>query len=472
MTRKVRSLFISLILFFTFMLSLNSLISLGFSQINADSITIYSDFNLIEFGEAQGEMTNVSNIQYSFPSNSWNITEIELNFTDIRYDRDIFAVEDEVTISSKQLQKNVAKGYAVQINVTEPTEIYAAHIYGVEIHAATTTTITVQINGYDSISDQPNNTIYASTSINMTNQTGWYNQQFSSPVLLQEGYYYLVINGTEMAPPEQADYWWVLNNLNPNNPNLYTWEHIGGGWVNNATGAPFLYKLDQKVLSEFYPSDINLTAEIGEKSYAIVNGFDINTGKLNTNSTIFLTDSDIVISLVNNRSLDLIFNVSFHFHLQQNLTTQGAGEVTATLENEWTLNPNIQRKFPTYSVQFNYPANWENLTILRRIGLPWININSEVIVDEINKTIYIPNSTILDGAEWRISANSPNIEFELTFTLTEWNPGQELQFSVQSPTPSGNLTFVIIDPLGFVEYSEVKVISIEDTPFTFLITSN
>jgi len=60
----------------------------------------------------------------------------------------------------------------------------------------------------------------------------------------------------------------------------------------------------------------------------------------------------------------------------------------------------------------------------------------------------------------------------LTFTLTEWNPGQELQFSVQCPIPSGNLTFVIIDPLGFVEYSEVKVISAEDTPFTFLIPSN
>jgi hypothetical protein len=306
----------------------------------------------------------------------------------------------------------------------------------------------------------------------MTNQTRWYNHQFPAPVLLQKGYYYLVVNGTEMGPPEQANYWWGLNNINPNNPNLQIWEHIGGGWINNVTGEPFLYKLDQRILSEFYPSDINLTAEIGEQAFLISNGLNISTGKLNVNSTIFLHDSDLNISIISNSSFGLIFNVSFHFHLQRYLTTQGDCEVAALLENEWTLNPNIQRQFPIYSIQFNYPSNWENLTIHRKMGVLWININPEVIINEINKTIYIPNSTILEGAEWRITATSPNIDFSLTFPITEWSIEQELQFSVQSPINSGNLTFVIVDPLGFVEHSEVKTISVDDTPFAYTIPSN
>jgi len=152
--RKTSSLLISIIIFFTFILSLNTFISLSFSQIEADSITIYSDFNLIEFGEDRGEMSNVSSIEFSFPSDSWNITEIELNFTDIRYNREIFEVEDEIVGHSKGLGKNSPKGYAVQINITEPTEIFAVHLFGDETRSPTSD-IYVQIVGYDNILDQP-----------------------------------------------------------------------------------------------------------------------------------------------------------------------------------------------------------------------------------------------------------------------------------------------------------------------------
>ncbi len=456
----------------TLMLYFTNSASLSYSQPNGDSLTIYSDFNLIEFGEDKGEILNVSSIEFSFPSDSWDITEIELNFSDIRYKREIFEVEDVVTISSKQLQKNVAKGYAVQINITEPTEIYAAHIYGVEINAATTTTITVQINGYNSVSDQPNNTIFASTSINMTNQTRWHIQQFSAPILLQIGYYYLVLNGTEMGNSEQANYWWGLNDFNPNNPNLFTWEHTGDGWVNNATGEPFLYKLDQKLTSQFYPNEINLTAEIDEKSYIISNGFDVGTGKLKIDLTISLQESDLIIPIISNKSCGVIFNVSYQFRLQHYLSTQGSALVGMDLEIEWELTPNIQRIFNDYSVQFNYPLSWQNLSVFRRTGTGWVRINSEINIDQINKTIYLPNSTILNGADWRFTATSPNVDFSLNFAVTDWNPEQELRFSVRTPIINGNLTFVIIDPIGLEEYSEVKEISTEETSFSYLIPSN
>ena len=206
-------------------------------------------------------------LDFSLPSELWDISEIKLNFTDIRYQREIFEVEAEIGPQHvKPLGKNAPKGYAVQINITEPTEIYAAHIYGDETVAATTN-ITIQINGYESVSNQPNDTIYGSTLLSMTNQTKWHIQLFPAPILLQKGYYYLVVNGTEMTgpPPDPGKYYWVFNDINPQNPNLYTWEHDGDFWVNNNTGDPFLYKLDQKVISEFFPNEINLTAEIGEQ---------------------------------------------------------------------------------------------------------------------------------------------------------------------------------------------------------------
>ena len=469
LTRKVRRSLISLIIIFTFTLSFTTYISLSFSQINEDSIAIHSDFNILEFGETQGEMINVSSIEYSFPSDSWDITEIELNFSDIRYRREIFEVEDEILSHSKLLDKQ-EKGYAVQINITEPTEIYAVHIYGDETRSATAD-IYIQIVGYDSISDQPNTTIFGSMLINMTNQTSWHIQEFSSPILLAKGYYYLIMNGTEMTPSDPAKYYWELNDINPNNPSFYTWEFIGGGWLNNVTGEPFLYKLDQKVLSEFYPSEINLTANIDENSYSISNGFDVGMGKLNINSTISLQESDFNISIRSNGSFSLTFNVSYYFQLQNSFTTQGSCLI-GDLENEWTLTPNIQRSFPIYSVQFNYPSSWQNLSVFRRIGTGWVKINSEIILDEINQTIYLPNSTILNGAEWRFTATSPNVDFSLNFPSANWNPEQELQFSVQTPISNGNLTFVLINPLGFVEHSEVKEISTEETLFSYLIPSN
>jgi hypothetical protein len=453
------------------MLSFNTYISLSFSQISADSITIHSDFDLIEFGETQGEMINVSSIEYSFPPGSGEIGGMELNFTEIRYDREIFVIED-IPVVTKQLKKDIAKGYAVQINITEPTEIYSVHIYGVKIKNATTTTITVQINGYDSISEQPNNTnntIFASTSLNMTNQIGWYIHHFSSPVLLPKGDFYLVLNGTEMAPQEKVDLYWGLNNLNPYNPNLYIWKHDGTNWIENATGEPFLYKLDQRVLSEFYPSDINLTAEIDDINYPILNGIDIGTGILSINSTVPLPDSNITIPIVSNKSFGLIFNVSFRFQLHNHLTTQGSAVISESIENQWTIIPTLQRKFNNYSVEFNYPNSWQNLSVFRKLGPSWVDIQSEIIIDEINKKIYLPNSTILDGAEWRFTATSPQIAFTLNFPFKDWYLGQELLFSVYSPINSGNLTFVLINPGGFIEHSEVKVVSTEETEFSYIL---
>ncbi|MFW9825730.1 MAG: hypothetical protein ACFFE4_22500, partial [Candidatus Thorarchaeota archaeon] len=464
--KKSKPFLIGALVFFTILCNFGTLVSFSMSQINGDSLPINSDFSFIELGETQGNLINVTDIEYTFPSDSWDITQLELNFTEIQYDRGIYTIEEN-PIVAKQLQKNSAKGLAVQIKIMELTEIYGAHIYGFKIKNATTTTITVQINGYDSVTDKPNNTIFASSSLNMTNQTNWYIQNFTTPVVLPKGNYYLIINGTEMGPPEQIDLWWYLNNLNPSNPNLISWSYFGGVWTNNVTGEPFLYKLDQKVLDDFYPSDINLSAQIEGSNYNISDGFELGSGNLIINSTIHLQEKEFNISMVSNSSFDIIFNVSYHFHLQNTLISQGEGLIKDDLINEWTITPSFQRKFNNYSIQFNYPFSWQNLTVLRNS----VDINSEITIDEIDKKLIIPNNTILDDAEWEFSANSPHIPPSLNLP-SEWKPGQELLFTVYTPNNSGNLTFKLINPDNFEVHSDTKPVSPGETLFNYTIPIN
>ncbi|MHA1883921.1 MAG: hypothetical protein ACW96S_02620, partial [Promethearchaeota archaeon] len=113
------NLFILSILIF----NLFNFISFSTAQIDDEGLTIYSNFDFIEFGEQEGQILNTSTLEFTVPSDTWNLTNIELNFTDITFKRNIYGVEDEVRGPTKPLDKQ-EKAYAVQINVTEPTEIY------------------------------------------------------------------------------------------------------------------------------------------------------------------------------------------------------------------------------------------------------------------------------------------------------------------------------------------------------------
>jgi len=452
-------------------ISLILIMPFSYTQTNGDSLLINSNFNILELGEDKGELINISTVEFLLPSNSWNLTNVELNFTDINFKREVIGVEDEVVGHSKLLDKQ-ERGYAVQINITEPTEIYAVHLYGDETKAATTTDIIVQINGYNNLSDKPNNTIYGSTLINITNQKKWHIQRFSEPVFLTKGYYYLVLNGTEMLPFDPAKYYWEINDINPRNPNLHTWENIGGIWTNNMTGEPFLYKLDQKVTSEIYPDEINLTVVIGEIYYPISNGPEIGTGLLNISLNFSPGSEDLIIPIISNKSFGLIYNISYNIKLRNYIFTQGTGLIEENSAITWILTPNIVKYFNQHSIKFVYPISWQNLTIERKISLNWVNINTLIILDEINNFVLIPHSAIINGAEWRITAKSPKVDFSLNFPSTDWSPEQELQFSVFSPIIGGNITFLLLDPLGFEEYFEVKEVTTEETIFTYIIPSN
>ncbi|GAH87038.1 unnamed protein product, partial [marine sediment metagenome] len=68
------------------------------------------------------EGNNTINLDIQAPT--WNITNIELNFTDIRLGREIKVIEDEHgDYDLKDVDKKT-KAFGVQVNITEPTIVY------------------------------------------------------------------------------------------------------------------------------------------------------------------------------------------------------------------------------------------------------------------------------------------------------------------------------------------------------------
>jgi len=477
LTRKAKSILIGLLIFFTFMFSFNTILTLSLSQTNGDSLTIYSEFNLIEYGESQGNMINVSTIEYSFPSDSWEITEIELNFTGIKLEREVKVIEDQEIYGQNFIyynnpsQKRLQLG--VQLNISETSTIYGVYIYGKKING-TVTDIKFQINGYDEATNKPNNTIFSQIDLNISINEGWHYQDFSSsPKTLVKGNYSLVMNGTEIGATTDKNsiYYWKFNEIDPVKPNLYISE-FENSWSTPEVNSTYLHKLVQKTDKINWPEDIKLQAKINGQNYDISNGSNIGSGNLTVRGLNFSPGVDFEIQIKSTQFNQLIFNLSYFIKTESYLTTQGYALVEGDLENEWTLTPNIQRTFNDYWIEFNYPSSWQNLMVFRRIGPETVKINSEIDIYEINKTIYLPNNTILDGADWHITAVSPNLEFTLNFPITTWNLEQDLQFSTHAPTINGNLTFVLLNPLGFVQHTEVKEISTEETFFSYSIPSN
>ncbi|MFX1478629.1 MAG: hypothetical protein ACFFCI_10925, partial [Promethearchaeota archaeon] len=459
-------------------LNLINLVPISHSQLNDDSFYINSEFKMLENGEIRGNETNATTIDFTLPSESWIFNHTEINFSSIKFKREIYIVEDEIGIYYRELDKQ-EKALAVQINLTEPTKIYGVHVFGDEYKPSTTTTITVQINGYDSISNQPNNSRYCSTPINMTTTAGWYIMNFSSPIILPKGRYYLVLNGTEMLPQDNAKYHWFQNTLNPNNPDLYIWEYVSGMWRNTTggiqpeSGAPFLYKLDQKVLSNFNPEEHNMSIMIGEDFYPVLNGLTPGTGILSTILNFSPNSSNVTLLINHTSSFSIHFNMSYKNNLSNFLFSGGTGEIKDNDPSiEWTLNPNIQRNIDKSNISFSYPSTWHNLTILRND----VNITLLVTINKINHLLIIPNNVILNGAEWKFTANSSNLEEKITFSNfpTELQSGKELEFKVVliSPITSGTLTFYIKKPSETNVYVESWEISETSHTFNFTIPSN
>lgn len=463
--------------FITFLL-LSLIYSANFAnaQNNGESLDINSNLQMIEYSDNINTSTDLSSIDIPLPSATWNITNMEFNFTDIRLGKEIITIEEEGD-ETKTVGFKGDLGYGVQINITVPTIIFGVHIYGVRSGGVPSIPAYIQIHGYNGAEDIPDDNIYGTVPINMTDIYDWHIQTFENPISLSTGQYYLVMNGTEMnIPPERIAYNWYFNDSGSINTNLNTAKHDDAKWNLEATGEPLLYKLIQRVNESFDPEEINMSAVIDGIHYPILNGTEPGTGQLNISKDISPFSEIYNIPIVNNRVPELLFNLSYHIKLQNILDTVWELSIKEKLKNTWIMTQNFDRCYSNYSIKFIYPNSWYNLTIYRDIGFGWENITADIIKDPINHFIFLPDNTIIEGSDWRITANSPNIELPLNIQKEKFDAGQEIQFSVLPPIPPGNITFRLINSLGYLAQPDetyvIEPIGTEDLLLTYQLPSN
>jgi len=465
--RKTKGLIIINITLLVFLLGLNSRLNIANAQSNGDSLTIPINFVIDEFSETTGTIESNSSINIDIQSPTWNITNIELNFTDIRLGREVKVIEDG-EYELKAVDKK-EKAFGVQVNITEPTIVYGVKIFGF-VGVFSPRDIYFQINGYDNLQDSPNSTIYGTpVLLNMTTDLLWHTQTFSSPISLSEGQYFFVLNGTEIQISEPAKYYWAYNGESPNDPNLYTSEYNAGAWLVGVQGKPFLYQVIQQVDRSYNPENINMTAEIDGVSYNITNGIDSGTGNLTLSTLNFSPNNEIFqITISNELFVELSFNLSYNLHLKDIFYSESSVVVQEGIDNSWAINPEITRNSGNYWVEFSFPKSWYNLTIKRNGD----NVTSAVFIDYVNNYVIIPNNTITEGASWLITASSTEVSFGLTVDRTEFYTGQELKFFLADPVLDGNYTFVLTDTFEDQINSTTKVIPPGSNSFTYTIPSN
>ncbi len=460
---------IFLIILCIFLIS-NSFISFSHAQTNGETISISSNLEFSEYSEIEGEKVNMSSIGVELPEPNWTITDIQTNISDIKLGNEIIKIEDSETTSEIVWNKNSQfRNFALgtQIEILEVTELFGVYIYARKTIRGDQT-IQFQLQGFDGGNKSPDGVIYRSIDLNISTTLNWYYQDFSSDSIeLTVGNYSLVINGTNLIADPDVSYFWQKDDLDPDIPNLYTSSFILS-WELGTVNTSFLCKLNQTVDRSYFPTDLNMTAQFDGKNYLIP-----ASGLLKiANITYLSEETNLVIPFSINKSVSLKFNFNYSIALRNEFSTISSIQIKE-LYNEWSLSPIFNRISQNYFVEFNFPKNWYNFTLNRKIGSTWENVTSMIDIDPFNRILKIPNTTILVGSEWRIIAYSPKIEFTINFPIVEWETKEELQFSVILPFVDGTLTFNLINPggFGFNEPIVKEVISLQ-TYFNYTIPSN
>ncbi|MFW9968973.1 MAG: hypothetical protein ACFFDF_02150 [Candidatus Odinarchaeota archaeon] len=460
----------------TFVFTILSLCSLvlfsenGFAQ-NDNGMPLFVDFkfNMFESTFKQGNFQNATSIDLDLPSSTWNIKDIEINFTGIKFDTEIKVIENNQTNKVTIDKKNHA--YGIQIKILDETIIYGVEIYG-QNRSTLPGQVYIQVNGYNNQTNSPNDDIYGMpVPLNMpySETPAWHTQLFSFPISLQPGNYYLIFNGILIGLSPQPKYDWYFNDYNPLYPELYSSHYNSDSWYEGTQGAPFLYSLIQKVNASIYPENINMTAQIDGNAYNILNGESYGKGYLKKADLNYRPNTNKVnVQVKNNKTSGLIFNASYSFNIDNNFKAPGQLKAQYGQKNEWNLTPEIIRESDNHIVRFQYPNSWYNINIFKNKQ----NITSDIVFNPINHVILIPNELIQDGAQWEIKANSPNAVFSLKTPKLEFKTGQELQFSIGTPILDGNYTFKLYDPLEREIFNVTKELPLQDNIFKYLIPAN
>ncbi|MHA2283191.1 MAG: hypothetical protein ACXAC5_20305, partial [Promethearchaeota archaeon] len=459
---------LSIFLLSTIFLFLVQNMHIGLSSSSEVPLEIDTEFELTEFSTTNGSFTSTNTIDVELPSSSWNIDEIELNFTNVEFGLEIKAIEETPTDSF--LIDKFHDGYGVQIIIQDPTIIYGVQIYG-NNESTENKPIYIQVSGQDNSIYSPNNTLYGTPQqLNMSYSLvpSWHMQTFSTPIYLTEGIFYLVMDGASIGTSPKSKYYWYYNNINPKYPELNISEYNGVSWGGGIQGIPLLYKLIQEVNATFFPEDVNMTAELNGNSYEILNVNHPGKGYLKKSDLNYHPNTkDVKIKIKNNKTTSLDFNLSYQFNIYNDFLAPSDLKIKKNAPNEWLIHPTIESISNHHFVRFDYPTSWTNISIFKN----QLDITSDVIIDSNNSRLSIPNQLIEENAEWEIKANSPSINFNLSIIETKWSGDQELYFSIADPILEGTYKFLLKDEQGIEIHEQIIILPTDTNRFTYNVSS-
>ncbi len=465
-TRKKKITILSVLAISILILGLFQNIKIAFAQTFEETLILDQNFQIDEYSENKGEMKNVTSIDIDLGSSRWNATDIQLNFTNIKQERELKTIEDIPT--NWLTMDKFSRLAAVQIDITETTEIYSVQIYGSAVDPPLNP-VYIKINGYDDALEEPNDTNYGIVEINISSSADWYTQEFDGPVKLSPGNYSLIMDATAIGLAPQPTYRWFLNDSNPKYPDLYTWHSSGDNWDPGQKGQTLLYKLYQKTNKTYFPDDIDMAVEVNGSNYEVQNGPEIGKGGvIIPNLNYHVADDNLHIPIKTNAHLELNFTMNYTINLYNHFLTDGAVIINTNQKIEWNVNFYLERSNGNYTVRFYYPNSWTNFSVLKNDnplvhGLDYFN-------NTVEKTITIFNNTISsDSLPWKITAESLNIPINFNGPDAQIIAGSEAISGVDFPL-NGNYTYILYAG-SFEKYRNSTLYSGGTLTFSYIIPS-
>ncbi len=424
-----------------------------------------------EFANITNSLQNLTEIELSLPLNSWNITNLDLDFKNISVTDEIITIEDNGK-TIEILEDGGNEQLAVQLSLTEPTIIYSIDIKGFKVESSGAPgTIYFRVTGWDSGDHEPMSPNYASIELNISSIPKWYTQTFSEPLELAAGDYGIVIDARNI---KSGDYiFWQINDNKTGSPlyvNRYYRLFGTSRWRAPEDEKLFLYRYKQFSNTSYYPSDINLTLNVNGVDYSVNDGTSIGEGNVSIDNIDFKIGSSIInIPITNNKSLKLNFNLNYTINLYNQLSIESSIEIGDLSMNKWYLYPELENHSCNYyCYKIDFPENWGNIQVFKDS----LNVSSDVNVIFQNQSLTILNDIITEGANWEISTENPPKNVSLSLSGDEFQPAQDIEIEVNPPIEGGKLSIIIQDADKDIIYINERTVLSNNEVFSYLIRSD
>lgn len=440
------------------------------------SLTSNSNIDMLEHANITSTKNNTSDVNIKMPSKGWNATNIQLNFTNIKLSEEtvVLASENESSdfwiLDSSRYQR-----LAMQIEVSEEVKLFSVQILGFSLgRDLQDGEVSVKLTDWDGGNNNPINlsSPYGETVLNISNIARWHTQKFSDPIDLKPGNYALVLDGRGTIK-DDIDIYWFINQSNPNP--LYMSYYYNKGFIipnwgwDSIEGDIFCHKLTWRANRLYYPSEIEMKAIIDEIPYNISDGSEEGKGSVsisNLNFTIFGSYLDIEVS--NNQSIDLIFNISYSISLSHIKSVISRVRIGESGINYWEILPEIKRFSNYYSVMFEIPSSWYNISVYK----DGIESLSDPDITFENNILHVSNNSISYNSAWRITAQNDQLSFSVNISKEIYNPADTFELQVSSSFINGNLRFLLYDCNNHEKANEIRSISDNTELFSYVIRSD